>query len=88
MLITLSVFGLKYNWLVIKAFARVITALVWRCKLAKSKKSDLERLNNQLNSLQKQLIFAPSKQSSNKMQLQIIAVKKKIIIADQNKRSK
>jgi hypothetical protein len=56
--------------------------------LAKSKKSDLEKLNNQLQSLQKQLIFAPTPQSANKIQLQIIAVKKKIVIAEGNKKSK
>lgn len=50
-------------------------------------KSNLEKLNDQLQRLYKKLIFAETQHISKKTQLQIIQLKKKIAIAEMNARS-
>lgn len=56
--------------------------------MVQSKKPKLERLKHQLTDLHKKLIFAKTTDASNKIQLKIIDVKKKIVIAEQNNKSK
>lgn len=52
-----------------------------------TQKNYLDILNDQLKSLLKQLISAKTKHASDKLELQIIKLRKKIIIAEQNKKS-
>lgn len=54
----------------------------------KRKKSELAKLQGRLKGLLKNLHLAPSQQSKNKIELQIIEVERKIIIAQKNNFSK